>query len=234
MFRRAILIIHGYAGGTYDEEYLANFLELNHNFDVFTFTLPGHESKNSKVTKEDWIKSVEEHTEMLIKNNYKNIYVIGHSMGGVLATYVAIKYKEVKKLVLLAPAFKYLALDENGNFNLIKGIKKSPSLIKNYSKEEVISRIMKVPFKSVNEFVNLVKMFEEIPKDIQIPTLIIQGLDDDIVPISDSKLFSDIHNCTIYPIEGADHRYKKNGELDEVIEIATDIISNVENNRKKL
>ena len=227
MFRRAILIIHGYAGGTYDEEYLANFLELNHNFDVFTFTLPGHESKNSKVTKEDWIKSVEEHTEMLIKNNYKNIYVIGHSMGGVLATYVAIKYKEVKKLVLLAPAFKYLALDENGNFNLIKGIKKSPSLIKNYSKEEVISRIMKVPFKSVNEFVNLVKMFEEIPKDIQIPTLIIQGLDDDIVPIDSSKYVYNLiphNNKKILFFENTNHDIFRSEKKEEISIIIRDFL----------
>ena len=29
IFRKAILIIHGFAGGTYDEENLANYLELN-------------------------------------------------------------------------------------------------------------------------------------------------------------------------------------------------------------
>ena len=31
-FRRAILIIHGFAGGTYDQEYLANYLELERKF----------------------------------------------------------------------------------------------------------------------------------------------------------------------------------------------------------
>ena len=36
MFRRkAVLIIHGLAGGTYDEEPLANYLELNRKLDVF-------------------------------------------------------------------------------------------------------------------------------------------------------------------------------------------------------
>lgn len=227
MFRKAILIIHGYAGGTYDEEYLANFLELNRNFDVFTFTLPGHASKNSKITKEDWIKSVEEHTEMLIKNNYKNIYVIGHSMGGVLATHLATKYKEIKKIVLLAPAFKYLALDENGNFNLIKGIKKSPSLIKNYTKEEVISRVMKVPFKSVNEFVNLVKMFEETPKEIKIPILIIQGLDDDIVPIESSKYVYNLvphNNKKILFFENTNHDIFKSEKKEEISIIIKDFL----------
>ena len=28
LLKKAVLIIHGFAGGTYDEEYLANYLEL--------------------------------------------------------------------------------------------------------------------------------------------------------------------------------------------------------------
>ena len=35
--------------------------------------------------------------EKIIKHGYKEIYVIGHSMGGVIAAYLASKYKEVKK-----------------------------------------------------------------------------------------------------------------------------------------
>ena len=47
-FRKAVLIIHGFAGGTYDQEFLANFLELNSGLDVYTFTLPGHDVKSSE------------------------------------------------------------------------------------------------------------------------------------------------------------------------------------------
>ena len=43
LFRKAILIIHGFAGGPYDEEDLANHLELNRNFDVFQFYSVCHE-----------------------------------------------------------------------------------------------------------------------------------------------------------------------------------------------
>ena len=32
LFRKAILIIHGFAGGTYDQEDLASYLELNNFF----------------------------------------------------------------------------------------------------------------------------------------------------------------------------------------------------------
>ena len=43
LFRKAILVIHGFAGGVYDEEYLTHRLELISNYDVYTFTLPGHD-----------------------------------------------------------------------------------------------------------------------------------------------------------------------------------------------
>jgi esterase/lipase len=66
IFKKAILIIHGFAGGTYDQEELAFNLELNKSFDVFQFTLPGHDKNLSKVNYQEWIKSSEEKIELLI------------------------------------------------------------------------------------------------------------------------------------------------------------------------
>ena len=113
IFRKAVLIIHGFAGGTYDEEILNHELELKWNYDVFTFTLPGHEgmtTRNIKYT--DWIEKAEYEINYLIDNGYKNIYLVGHSMGGVIAGYLASKYKQVKKLVLVAPAFRHYGYED--------------------------------------------------------------------------------------------------------------------------
>ena len=99
-FRTAVLLVHGFAGGVYDEEYLDHQLELISKYDVYTFTLPGHDGNTSKkITGATWIKKAESEVEFLINNGYKKIYVIGHSMGGVIATHLASKYKEIKKLV---------------------------------------------------------------------------------------------------------------------------------------
>ena len=99
LFRKAVLIIHGFAGGTYDEEKLANFLERHAKLDVYSFTLPGHEKRTFKTVKyQEWIKESEDMLNRLINYGYKDIYLIGHSMGGVIATYLASKYKRVKKL----------------------------------------------------------------------------------------------------------------------------------------
>ena len=78
-FRKAILIIHGFAGGTYDEEELANYLQLERFFDVYQFTLPGHEKNLSKVKYQEWIDYSEQKLKWLIKNGYNNIYLISFS-----------------------------------------------------------------------------------------------------------------------------------------------------------
>lgn len=222
MFRKAVVIIHGFAGGTYDQEYLANYLELDKFFDVFTFTLPGHDLVNSNVTKENWVGKCESYIKMLIKHKYKNIYLIGHSMGGVIASFLATKYKEVKKLVLLAPAFKYLALDSNDNFSWVEGIKKSSNIIKEYGSEEIISRILKLPFKTVSEFVSLVKQYENVPKQIKVPTLFIHGLNDNIVPIESSNYAYNlipIQKKEIVFLENVNHDIFRSNKRKEICEI---------------
>lgn len=180
--RKAVLIIHGFASGTYDMEVLANQLQLCSNFDVFSFTLPGHNKMVlTGVNRDAWIKSSEEHLSMLIKYGYKKIYVIGHSMGGVIACYLASKYKEVKKLVLAAPAFRYLVFKKD-KFKLIDSMKELPSIFKDYDHSDIISRIVKVPLPITTEFMNLVKENFDTPKKISIPTLILYGTEDKIVP----------------------------------------------------
>ena len=151
MFRKAVLIIHGFAGGTYDEEELANYLELNRNFDVYQFTLPGHEKNLGKVKYQEWIDASENQVKWLINNGYGSIYLIGHSMGGVIASYIATKYKEVKKLVLAAPAFQYLNVIKE-NINISGSLKMAPKVVKTYGTEEVLSRISKLNPRVIKEF----------------------------------------------------------------------------------
>lgn len=185
VFRKAILIIHGFAGGTYDQEELAFNLELNKNFDVYQFTLPGHDKNLSKVKYQEWIKASEEKVELLIKSGYTNIYLIGHSMGGVIATYLASKYKQIKKLVLAAPAFHYLNVIKD-DLNIKESLKKIPKVIDNY-KGELVGRFFKLDVSATKELALLVKKYYDAPLEILCPVLILQGLNDYIVPKSSSE-----------------------------------------------
>lgn len=186
-FRKAIFIIHGFAGGVWDHQNLANELQTYLDFDVYSITLPGHDKAIMLNTKrQDWIEAVEKQTEKLIKRGYKKIYVVGHSMGGVLATYVASKYKEVKKLVLVAPAFKYLVFKDD-KLQIFGSLKEVPKILKDYNQKDVISRIIKMPLSVTMEFINLVKEHTNDVKNIYCDTLIIHGNDDQIVPKSSAN-----------------------------------------------
>lgn len=190
LFRKAILIIHGFAGGTYDEEELANYLELNKNFDVYQFTLPGHNMNLSRVKYNEWINESEKQVKWLISNGYGNIYLIGHSMGGVIATYLATKYREVKKLVLAAPAFQYLSVVKD-TLNVKKSMQVAPKIVKTYGTSEILSRFLKLNASSIGEFMSLVRHYYDYPKDVVCPILIIQGKSDDLVPLTSSKYVYD-------------------------------------------
>lgn len=186
MFRKAVLIIHGFAGGTYDEEQLANYLELNRYFDVFQFTLPGHDKNLSKVEHQEWIAASANQIEWLIKNGYNRIYLIGHSMGGVIATYLACRYKQVKKIVLAAPAFHYLNVIKD-ELNVGESLKIAPKIIKDYGSDEIIARILKLNVSVLKEFMDLVKDYYEYPKELTCKLLILQGKSDNLIPVSSSE-----------------------------------------------
>ena len=222
----AILVIHGFAGGTYDEEDLANYLELNKDFDVFQFTLPGHAKNLSKVGYEEWIMYSEEKLKWLIYNKYTNIYLIGHSLGGVIATYLASKYTEVKKLVLAAPAFQYLdTLGEN--VSIKNSIKLAPSIFKTYGGGELFSRFLKLNITSTKEFTGLIKKYYECPKKIACPLLIIQGKNDDVVPISSSMyVYENVKSKrkSIVFADGVTHDVFRSKKDEEIFPLVKDFL----------
>lgn len=188
----AVLVIHGIAGGTYDEERFAFDCELVRNYDVFQFTLPGHNVKSIRhSTCEEWISSSEEKMDYLISHGYKKIYLVGHSMGGVIATYLTTKYKEVKKLVLVAPSFSHIEKEEG----LIGALHSSPNLIKAYSFDEIETRITKLPIRALNEFIKLVNTYQDVYKEIDLPVMILHGSKDQLVPIKTTReIFKELKN----------------------------------------
>ena len=204
------------------------------NVGLLKFDWPGHgesETNGDDFTVHKCLSDLNSIVKYIRKeHNDCNLVAFSTSFGGYLTLlYNYYNPNVFNHIILRSPAIKMYDVVKN---NLMTEQMKL-ELRKNGYFHYGFERILKVSLEFINELrdENVFKLYGD--KDLNYIS-IIHGTDDDVVPISDSKLFSDIHNCTIYPIEGADHRYKKNGELDEVIEIATDIISNVENNRKKL
>lgn len=227
--RKAILLIHGFAGGCYDYGDFPNDLESYKNFDVYTFTLPGHDKlRIKKVSKDDWLKSAEKEIEKIINKGYKAIYVIGHSMGGIIATHIASKYKEVKKLVLAAPAFKYFTF-KNDKLDVLQSIKKVPGLFRDYSTDIVLSRVLKVPIATVKEFILLAGSHINDIKKIEIPTLIIHGIKDEIVGTdSVNHVYDNIasKSVTLIELNNLTHDLFINNRYEEIKKIILDFLIN--------
>ena len=227
--RKAILLIHGFAGGCYDYGELTNDLESYKNFDVYTFTLPGHEKlRIQKISKDDWLKSAETEIEKIINRGYKTIYVIGHSMGGIIATHIASKYPEIKKLVLAAPAFKYFTF-KNNKLDIIQSIKKVPGLFRDYNTDIVLSRVLKVPISTIKEFILLAESHINDIKKIEIPTLIIHGIKDEIVGIdSVNYVYNNIasKSVTLIELNNLTHDLFINDRYEEVKEIILNFLTN--------
>ena len=235
IFRKAVLIIHGFAGGVYDEESLATFLESKRGLDVYTFTLPGHEKGVKMKNKyNEWIDSAEQQINQIIKFGYRKIYIIGHSMGGVIATYLANKYPQIKKVVLAAPAFKYLYVEGN-DIHIFTTIKNTPLILTGYSKQEVISRVLSVSPTAVQEFRQLVQTYQDEPKKLNKPVLIIHGTEDHIVPKTSTDYV--YNNCqsrikTYLSVDGANHDLFRDSKTTEINTIIYKFFKNKYKNTK--
>lgn len=177
------LMIHGYTGSPYEISPLANHLKENTNWKIEVPTLPGH-GKNldlRDVSHESWIETAEKELQQLMQK-CDDIYLIGFSMGGMIASYLAAKY-EVEKLVLLATAGKYLSFKQIGMdmgeilADRIKGELDSNKMYLHYK-----NKTGHVPFKANIEFMKLVRFTRRYLKKVKTPVLIAQGQQDGMVP----------------------------------------------------
>ena len=179
--KKAVLIIHGFVGSLSDNEFLQDYLTYDKSFDVFARTLPGHHNDETyqKVEYTDWINFIDKEIETLINHGYKKIYVIGHSMGGILAGYAASKYKEVKKVVFLNAAYTYLNLKQN-KVDILEN--------KDYKDYiEVFDRVLHTSIPFFLEFVKLVKEYYKSLWNIESEALVLQSDMDQVIPIETPK-----------------------------------------------
>jgi len=177
------LIIHGFTGGPHELEPLTEYLKERTDWHIVVPTLPGHGRKLAleNVNYKSWIETAEASLKQL-KEKYDEIYVIGFSMGGMIAAYLAAKYK-VDKLVLLATAGKYLSFKQI-SFDIgeivrdgVTGKLPQNKLYLHYKRKRG-----SVPLKANLEFLKLVRLTRKSLREVKAPVLIAQGQMDNMVP----------------------------------------------------
>lgn len=178
------LIIHGYTGGPYEVEPLRAYLEEHTNWKIAVPVLTGHgdELDLAEVPYEVWLEDATKAFEEM-QATCNTVYVVGFSMGGMIAAYLAGKYA-IDKLVLLStarkyPSFKYLSYYVGKMIgDGFKGKLRENEMFRHYK-----NKFGQVPFRSNIEFMKLVHDTKDYLQDVQSPVLIAQGQKDGLVPL---------------------------------------------------
>jgi len=182
------LCLHGFTGNPYDMLPLITYLRKRTEWKFRVPILPGHgrHSTLKKVQYQDWIQFVEKEWKNLYKSCDK-VYVIGYSMGGMLASYLAANYP-VEKLVLLSAAAYYtnpkqVAADMKVVMkDLMSGGLRENEVFLRYKR-----KISETPITATWQFSRLVSNIKPMLPSIKAPTFIAQGEFDGIVPLKSAE-----------------------------------------------
>lgn len=188
------LLLHGFTGSPFEVEPLAEYLK-KYDWKFSIPTLPGHGSTKEdmkNVTWKDWVQKAEEELKRLLAE-CSVVYVIGFSMGGMIAAYLSTKYP-VAKLVLLNACVFYINPGQIFQ-NMAEAIKSnfksdSKGLLRRY-----MQKSCSTPIRAVVHFRRLIKVLKPEINRVTAPTLIIQGECDDLVePRSAHYLYQQIQS----------------------------------------
>ena len=222
---KIIIACHGFGGDKESSaiELLGQKL-IKENIMVIAFDFPAHgesEAKGEEYLVTNCMNDLITVEEYITKNYpEKPIGIFATSFGAYITLLKINQYSNnYFSIVLRAPAICMDKIFENSIIReSLSDFKKRGYTILGYEKE------LKVSYNFYEELKNN-KLFEIYNKNEEL--LIIQGTEDDMAPIEDSIRFISEKNTKgkIEKIIGADHRMKKEGELEKAINIAVKYIN---------
>lgn len=141
----------------------------------------------------------------------ETVSLIGSSMGGYLAALYAAEHAEVKKLVLLAPAFGFLARwpEALGEDVMSSWRQTGSRRVFHYAE----NREMNLSYRLIED----AALYPDEP-DFTQPALIVHGNADDVVPVSASIEFARRHPNVRLEVFDSDH------QLTDAVEHAAELI----------
>jgi hypothetical protein len=197
---KAAILLPGVSGKSLtDKKYdlLEERLKQN-NIALIRFDLWNNRDELSLLSVEEIQKEVMNIIKKLKSQNFKNISIIGKSLGG--ATALTMPYN-FDKIIAWAPAFSY---QKQSNF-----LKTKSSKLSN--------------FKSTGE----ITINRSDLAHLKCPILIIHGENDEKVSLENSENYLiNLKNAKLEIINGADHSYTQDIWLDEVINKTVEFLKN--------
>jgi carboxylesterase len=184
-----VLLLHGFTASPTELRPLAEALHQA-GYTISGIRLAGHGTHLDDLRQRswhDWLDSARQGLDELSKD-VRQVYVIGLSMGGVLAAHLAARYPhQVQGLCLLAPAFR---VESHFLFlaallkHLVPSIPKGPQSLAYYQKHGLFA-YDSMPVSALAELHSLIKTTTPLLPQVRQPTTIFMGMrDHTVVPSS--------------------------------------------------
>lgn len=174
--QKACLLIHGFGGSVREVTPLAEALVAD-GYAVLCAELKGHTDRAKDMKSagwQDWIQSAEGALDQL-KEKYKEVFVIGFSMGGLIGMRLAMRY-EIRALITINTPIYYWNL-RRILYNIASDIKSRSFVnIRRYT-----SSSGSLPMRAVFNFLSLLYKTRPLIPQVQCPVFTLQALDDDTV-----------------------------------------------------
>lgn len=230
----AILMIHGILG---TPRHFDRFLPLiPKDWSVYNILLDGHGKTVSDfvaTSMEKWKAQVDEIADKLC-SKYKNVIIMGHSMGTLLAIRTAVKYPDkIKTMILLAVPMKVFVkpLKNLGSVKLALGLGGKNSALM----EAVNSTHGTAPDKRVWKYLGYIPRFLElfgligetrkILPELKSTSYVFQSKEDELVAYS-SKKYLENHDYIEYDeLINSRHYYYDNEDMDRLIKRVGEILA---------
>ncbi|MFC4077521.1 alpha/beta hydrolase [Salinithrix halophila] len=175
---KGYLLLHGFAGSPEDLMPVARMIK-GYGGRVLTPVLAGHGKGRDamrEVDWEDWLTSAENGLDQLSRV-CSGVSVIGFSLGALLTVLLARDYRVVDRVVLMSPpVFTNPTELMWGMADVLKHAKNPTGT---YLKE-YLRRLFRSPVRSIGELHGLMKTVEPVYRELEKPTLILQGGKDDL------------------------------------------------------
>ena len=225
----SIITLHGYLESCYSMSYF-NQVFQDHKFNVQSPNLSGHAGKYSdlhNVKYQDWINQVENLYKEINPGN--KIFIIGHSLGGMLALYMAQLYN-LSGLIVINPLFDKLPLSMMMTPIGKYFIKYVPNLKPDIKNKHQIFAYDKISSWNTSEIIKLSYLTRKNINKIKCPILIFKSINDHRVNRENSerimqnisskkKVIIDLYNS--YHIAPMD--YEKEFIIDMIVKFINEV-----------
>lgn len=207
-----VILAHGFNSNKNKDTYIIYQNLINDlGFASFRFDFYGHGESNGKfedITVSEGVDDILSAIRLLKQNGFQKVGLLGSSFGGAASLLAAAKTNDLNALILRSAVSSYEEFERN---------RRGPEEIKKWEQDGFIEVWTEEHPKRLNY-----AFFQDLKnhngyaagRNIRIPTLIMHGDSDTIVPVEQSmRLHKEIPQSELLIIKGAGHRYTDNKEL---------------------